>query len=95
MASVLSIVSATIDPDRFDDVRRPLEAAIAAGLPPAIVRTQLLRGEDGVVAIATLWRDRSDLDAMRATGEEPFARRVLREAGGTPRAAFFDVVLAS
>jgi hypothetical protein len=28
---------------------------------------------------------------VRSSGEEPFARRLLREAGGDPEASFFDV----
>lgn len=32
---------------------------------------------------------------MVATGEEPFARRLIREAGGEPTAEFFDVLESS
>jgi heme-degrading monooxygenase HmoA len=88
---VLSFVSARISPERRDDVVRPYTETVASGLPPGIRQTLLLLGEDDTVAIATVWRSREDLDAMRATGEEPFARRVLREAGGEPEAVFFDI----
>jgi hypothetical protein len=92
---IMSIVRARIDPGRVDLIRMPYEAALAAGLPPAIVETSLLADESGDVAIATVWRDRATLDAMLATGEEPFARRLLREAGGEPRAEFFDILATS
>jgi hypothetical protein len=49
-------------------------------------------GDDGTMAVATVWERREDLDAMRASGEEPLARRILREAGGAPDAAFFEIV---
>src|SRR5688572_4676280 len=88
---VLSFVSARVSADRRDEVIRPYSEAIAGGLPPAIRQTFLLVGEDETMAIATVWSSREDLDAMLASGEEPFARRLLREAGGNPKAKFFDI----
>lgn len=43
MTKIMSIVRARIDPERVDLVRVPYEAALAAGLPTAIVDTYLLR----------------------------------------------------
>ena len=91
--AVLSFVSARISPERRDEVVGPYSAMVERGsLPPGLERTFLLEGEDGTMAIATVWESRDALDAMLATGEEPFARRVLMEAGGQPAAQFFDVV---
>jgi hypothetical protein len=53
--------------------------------------TFLLVAEDRTVAIATLWNSREALDAVRLGPEGPFARRVLREAGGDPKAQSLDV----
>lgn len=92
---VLSIVRGRIDPGRLADLRLKYEAAIAAALPPALVTTYLLSEPGGEVAIATVWRDRAALDEMLASGEEPLARRLIREAGGEPRAQFFDVLATS
>jgi heme-degrading monooxygenase HmoA len=89
--TVLSLVSATIAPERHDDVIAPYSQEVARGLPPGIRETYLLVGDGGELAIATVWNSREELDAMRASGEEPFARRVLREAGGEPTVRFFDV----
>jgi hypothetical protein len=89
--AVLSLVTAKIAPERHAEVIDPYGAAIEAGLPPGIRQTFLLVGEDGTLAIATVWESRAALDAMRSSGEEPFARRLLREAGGDPEASFFDV----
>jgi hypothetical protein len=88
---VLSLVTATIAPDRVADVLGPYREALAAGPPPGIRQTFLLVGDDGTVGIATVWHSRDALDAMRSSGEEPLARRLLREAGGTPDVRFFDV----
>jgi hypothetical protein len=88
---VLSLVSAPIAPERLAEVEGPYREALAAGPPPGIRQTFLLVGDDGTVGIATVWNSREDLDAMRSSGEEPLARRLLREAGGTPDVKFFDV----
>lgn len=88
---VLTFVSAKISPDRQDDVIRPYSEAVAQGLPPELRQTFLVVGDDDTMAIATVWRRREDLDVMLASGEEPFARRLLREAGGEPEARFFDI----
>jgi len=90
---VLSVVSAHIPSERRDDVVRRYSDQVAGGLPPAIRQTLLVSGDDGEMAVLTLWRSREDLDAMLASGEEPFARRLLREAGGRPEATFFDVAV--
>lgn len=89
--SVLSLVSAKIAPERQIEVTEPYRETVAAGLPPGIRQTFLLVGDDGTLAIATLWESREALDAMRSAGEEPFARRVLREAGGEPELRVYDV----
>ena len=88
---VLTFVSAKISPDRHDDVIRPYSEAVAQGLPPELRQTFLVVGDDGTMAIATVWHRREDLDEMLASGEEPFARRLLREAGGEPEARFFEI----
>lgn len=88
--TVLSLVSATIAPERHDEVIATYSQEVERGLPPGLRETFLLV-DGGELAIATVWNSREELDAMRATGEEPFARRVLREAGGEPIVRFFDV----
>jgi hypothetical protein len=91
----MSLVRGAVAADRVDEVANPYRAAISAGLPATITATYLLTVAAGGVVIATIWRDRADLDAMVASGDEPFARRLIREAGGDPSAEFFDVVAAS
>ena len=89
---ILSFVSARVSPERRDEVIRPYSEMVSGGLPPAIRETFLLVGdEDDIMAIATVWHRREDLERVRSSGEEPFARRVLREAGGEPEARFFEI----
>jgi heme-degrading monooxygenase HmoA len=90
--AVLSLVTARIAPERQREVADAYRNTVDAGLPPAIRETFLLVADDGSVAIATIWNSREALDQVRRAPEEPFARRVLREAGGDPQAQFFEVV---
>jgi hypothetical protein len=95
MTQVLSLVRGSVDPAAVEQIRTRYRAGVSGGRPPGLEATWLLRGADGTVAIATLWQDRSALDAMVATGEEPLARRLIRTAGGQPTAEFFDVLESS
>jgi hypothetical protein len=90
--AVVSFVSARIVPERQEQVRRAYVEMVGRGLPSAIRETFLLAAEDGTMAVVTVWRSREDLEVVRSAPEEPFARRVLREAGGDPRAQFFEIV---
>lgn len=94
MTGIMSIVSAQIAPERADEVMEPFRRALRAGLPERR-QTSLLRGEDGSWKIVTFWGSRRDLDAYLTSVEEPFATRLLREAGGAPTVEILDVVLDS
>jgi len=90
MPELVTWVSAQIARDRHHEVTEPYAAALAAGLPPGIAQTMLIRDGDEL-GIMTVWTRRKDLDAMIESGEEPFARRLLRSAGGTQVVRVFDV----
>jgi hypothetical protein len=94
LAETVTLVTGRVDPDRHAAVVRQYEEGTAQGLPTALEETFLLRNPDcDQLAIMTVWATRQELDAMLATGEEPFARRLIRTAGGTPEVHIFDVVL--
>lgn len=61
--------------------------------PPDRDETFLLTGDAGQVTTLSVWRRRADLDAMRASGEEPFARRLIRSAGATPEVSIYEIVI--
>jgi hypothetical protein len=94
MVSVVSMVSARIPPERAAEVTAGFGTAVRAGMPERR-QTILLRGDNDVWRIVTVWRDRADLDAYLASVDEPFARRLLREAGGVPEVDVFELVLDS
>jgi heme-degrading monooxygenase HmoA len=95
MAEVVTIASGNIDPAQVDDVESRYRRELESAPPTGIERTYLLRADGGRVAVVTFWRTRADLDAMRASSEEPFARRLIREAGGTPEVVIYHIAAGS
>ena len=95
MAEVVTLVAGHIQPDRVVEIAGPYRDALANGPPPDLEETFLLEGDAGQIAILSVWHRRADLDAMLASGEEPFARRLIRSAGGTPEVAIYDVIARS
>ncbi|MEX0629277.1 MAG: hypothetical protein WEE67_02440 [Chloroflexota bacterium] len=92
MAEVVTLVTGNIAPERAHEVADSYREALRDGPPPDIEETFLLRTDDGRVGILSVWHRRADLDAMLASGEEPFARRLIRGAGGTPEVTIFKIV---
>jgi len=89
---VLTVVSATVEPAREGELAAAYQAVLADQLPDGLLASALLRGDGNQWQIATLWRDRAALDAMRAAPEPPAAPKVFRSVGAEPTLAVFDVV---
>jgi hypothetical protein len=89
------MVTGLVQPDRVHEVRDPYREALKDGPPPDLEETFLLQGDAGQMAILSVWHRRADLDAMLASGEEPFARRLIRAAGGTPEVAIYEVLVGA
>lgn len=94
MAAVISMVEAIVPPDRVAALSSAYSKVLASGRPPSILHTYLVARPPDRVAVITIWRSREDLQAMLDSGQEPVARRLIREAGGTPEASFLDVLVA-
>jgi quinol monooxygenase YgiN len=92
---VITVISATIDNGREDDLRAAYEAVIHEKLPDGLLATALLRGDNNTWQIASLWRDQAALDALRTAPGAPAAPRVFAKAGSEPTVALFDVVLGA
>ncbi|NJD28270.1 MAG: hypothetical protein FIA92_08225 [Chloroflexi bacterium] len=92
MAEVVSIVTGTVSSDGLQQVADAYRSGLSEGPPPEIEETFLLEADGGRVAILSVWHRRSGLEAMIASGEEPFARRVIREAGGSPEVTVYRIV---
>jgi hypothetical protein len=91
MSAVITIVSGRIDRERRAEVIEAYTAAIADGLTPDLEAT-FLGGDDESLSVITVWRSRGHLDAYIASVDEPLARRIIREAGGTPEVRILDVI---
>ena len=92
MAEVVTIVSGIVARERANQVIEPYRDALKEGLPPTLEETFLVMGEADQMAIVSVWYRRADLEAMLASGEEPFARRLIRGAGGTPEVRIYEIV---
>jgi hypothetical protein len=90
MGMALSSVGGEIAPERVDEVLQPYRNALAEGPPSDLSATYLLCEGHGTVAIMSVWHIGSTSRRLLESGEEPFARRLIREAGGELRAEFFD-----
>jgi heme-degrading monooxygenase HmoA len=79
----VSIVEGAIDPVREVDLRSAWEHR-PAELPPGLIESFLLRGEDAMWRIVTVWESREAVMAMRATGARPAALVMFEQAGSEP-----------
>jgi heme-degrading monooxygenase HmoA len=94
VSPVVTWVSGRVAADRQEELARQFAAAMDAGLPREIVQSMLIRDGDEM-SIVTTWRTREELDATMGSPDEPLARRLIREAGGTPSVRIFDVIARS
>lgn len=81
IVKIMTSVSAIIPADREDDLLDGYRALIAGGKPEGLLRSELLRGQEGKWLIQTLWRDRAAILAARASGELPTALVLLQRVG--------------
>jgi hypothetical protein len=94
MPEVVTIVTALIPPDRVEDLIAEFGAAIRTGLPERR-HTSLLRGEENMLRIVTVWRSRADLEHYLASTDRPFAVSLMRRFGGDPVVEIHELVLDS
>lgn len=88
----VTIVSADVDPARESDLSAAYQSVTSQPIPAGLLSSALLRGPAGLWQIITVWRDRSALEAMRASTETPAAIAVFRAAGASPSVTVLDVV---
>ena len=89
---ILTSVSAEVDPSRDDELVDGFSALLGGALPDGLVRTELLRGQDGTWRIQSLWRDRAALMAAREAGERPAALVLFERVGAEHAHEVFTVV---
>jgi hypothetical protein len=88
---VLTEVSAVVAIEREGSLLAGFRDLLVQPMPDGLLRTELLRGQDGHWRIQTLWRDRAALDAMRAGPQPPAAPQLFRRVGADPVLAVFEI----
>lgn len=87
----LTVVSAQVSPEREADLIAGFQALLEGPMPDGLLRTELLRGQNGRWQIQSLWRDRDALMAMRAAGQPPAALALFERVGAEHSHEFFTV----
>ena len=82
-----AVVAAAREAELLDGFRR----LTADSTPDGLIRSELLRGQEGHWRIQTTWRDREAVIALRASGEPPAAMRLLDSVGATHSHDVFTV----
>ncbi len=77
----MTSVSAVVPADREDALVEGYRSLVAGDKPEGLLRSELLRGQDGRWVIQTVWRDRAAIMAARSSGEPPAALRLLQRVG--------------
>jgi hypothetical protein len=87
-------VAAILDPARVEELVTAYQALEAEPVPNGLLASVLLKGDNGQWQIATLWRDRAALDAVRTAPEPPAAPQVFRQVGAQPTLSVLEVAAA-
>jgi hypothetical protein len=78
---VVTSIDAKVDPAREADLLAGYRLMNGAVKPAALLRSELLRGQDGHWRIQTTWRDIEALRAVRSSGGRPAAIDLLDSVG--------------
>ncbi len=89
--AVVTAVDAVVPADREAELIEGFRLMAAGDSPEGLLRTELLRGQEGRWRIQTTWRDREAVIALRARGEGPAAMRLLDSVGATHTHTVFTV----
>ena len=92
---ILTSVSAQVDPSRSGELVDGFSALMGGTLPDGLVRSELLRGQDRMWRIQSLWHNRAALMAAREAGERPAALVLFERVGAEHAHEVFTVVASS
>ena len=88
---ILTVVSATVSPEREAELTEGFRDLASGPRPDGLLRTELLRGQNGVWRIQSRWRDLATLQAVRTSGEPPAALELFNRLGADHTHDFFFV----
>lgn len=87
--SVVTVVDATVETEREADLIDGYRSMIERERPDGLVRSELLRGQDGAWRIQSTWRDMAALQAVRSAGNPPAALALLEGIGAEHTHSWF------
>ena len=90
-AQVVTVVDFTVETTREAELLDGFRSLIEGEWPEGLVRSELLRGQDGAWRIQTTWRDLDTLAAVRAAGRPPAALALLDRLGVAHSHTWFTV----
>ncbi|MGV1003323.1 MAG: hypothetical protein ACOYEV_00865 [Candidatus Nanopelagicales bacterium] len=79
--SVITAVSALVDPAREEELISGFRSIVEQVRPAGLIRSELLRGQEGRWLIQTLWSDLETLRGLRAAGGRPAAQDLFDRVG--------------
>ena len=88
---VVTAVDAMVDPAREADLVDGYRQLSQGDKPDGLVRSELLRGQDGAWRIQSTWRDFDSLMAVRESGKPPAAAELLDKIGAKHSHAWFTI----
>ena len=89
--NIVTAVDAVVPRNREAELVEGFRRLGQVGAPDGLLRTELMRGQEGRWRIQTTWRDRDALMALRASGEPPAALRLLDSVGATHTHTVFTI----
>jgi len=90
-AMFVTMVEGGVDDAREGDLRSAWDERTSGDLPTGLVESYLMRADDGVWRIVTLWESKDVVMAMRATVEKPTAVLIFERAGSRPSVSMWSV----
>ena len=88
---VVTVVDAQVSPEREADFLAGYQRLTQEPQPEALLRSELLRGQDGAWRIQTTWHDFDALQAVRRSGKPPAALALLESVGAEHTHGWFTV----
>ncbi len=87
----MTVVDAAVASDREQDLLDGYRQLKEGPQPDGLLRSELLRGQDGMWRMQTTWRDRDALMAVRSSGRPPAALELFDRIGATHSHGVFAV----
>jgi heme-degrading monooxygenase HmoA len=87
----VTIVEGSVEAERERDLRSAWEITTGGELPAGLIESSLLRTDEGMWRIVTVWESKEAVMAMRASGETPAALAMFQAAGSMPAVSMWTV----